>query len=169
MSKKNERNKILLRNEYGKFVGTETLEDGTTRICLVDSPLKALDYKSLLFFFKKKKIIANAEKFLSTKLEEKKYVIVEKPDIFVVGKDGFYIKKKELIITKDTDVNNLTLEQMNVISGIPVNSDKDIKVVYYGLIEDKFQADQFKKEKIAKKIIPKAEKMYGDGFKIELL
>ena len=169
MSKKNKGNKILLRNEDGKFVGTETLEDGTTKICLVDSPMNAFDYKSLLFFFKKKKIIANAEKFLNTKLQEKKYVIVEKPDIYVVGKDGFYIKKKELVITKDTDVNNLTLEQMNVISGIPVNGDKDMKVVYYGLVEDKFQADQFKKERLAKKIIPKVEKMYGDGFKIELL
>ena len=94
MSKKNKGNKILLRNEDGKFVGTETLEDGTTKICLVDSPMNAFDYKSLLFFFKKKKIIANAEKFLNTKLQEKKYVIVEKPDIYVVGKDGFNIKKK---------------------------------------------------------------------------
>lgn len=167
--KKNKGNKIFLRTEDNKLVGTQTLEDGTAKICLVDSPMEAFNYKSLLYLFNKKRIIANAEKILGTKLTPMKYVIVEKPDIYVVGKEGHYIKKKELIITKDTDVNNLTLEQMNVISGIPVNGDKDIKVVYYGITEDKFQADQFKKEKLAKKIIPKAEKMYGDGFKIELL
>jgi HD-GYP domain-containing protein (c-di-GMP phosphodiesterase class II) len=175
MSKKNERNRVLLRNEYGKFVGIETLEDGTTRICLVDSPLKAFDYKSLLFFFKKKKIIANAEHFLNTKLEEKKYIIVEKKDEFVVTKSGMYLKKKAFVLSEETDVQKLTLEQFDALMQLPeAEKDEEGKIIprqiiHYGVVDELSEAEIFKDKKSAKKALAIINKTHGGDFKIEVI
>lgn len=173
--KKNKGNSILLKNEDGKFVGTETLEDGTTRICLVDSPLKALNYKSLLFFFKKKKIIANAESFLNTTLQEKKFVIVEKPDEFVVTKSGKYLKKKSFVLSEETDVSKLTLEQFDALMQTPeAEKDEEGKIIprqiiHYGVVDELSEAEIFKDKRSAKKALAIINKSHGGDFKIEVI
>ena len=161
--KKNKKSIILTDGE--KYVGTKTGGD-ITEIILVDSALDAFDYNSLIFKLKKNKIIKNAEDKLGVKLQARNFVIVRKPEYYVITDGKFYIKKKELIVNKDTDVNNLTLEQFNVIGSLPRNEDKDVMIRYYGIVEHECEALTFKKEKEANKALVIVRNMYGEDFKV---
>ena len=161
--KKNKKSIILTDGK--KYVGTKTDGD-VTEIVLVDSALDAFDYNSLVFKLKKKNIIKNAEEKLGVKLQPRNFVIVRKPEFYIITDGKFYIKKKELVINKDTDVNSLTLEQFNVIGGLPRTEDKDVMVRYYGIVEHECEALTFKKEKEANKALKVVQNMYGADFKV---
>lgn len=78
-----------------------------------------------------------------------------------------WVQKKILIINKDTNMNNLTLEQVGILSAIPKTIDGDTEIKYFGITDNKDEAEVFKFKTKAKKALKIVKDMYGKDFYIE--
>lgn len=84
--------------------------------------------------------------------------------MYVINNGEHYIKIKEMIIDETTNVNNLTLEELNVVSAIKNPIVGKTKIRYLGVVDDISLAKKYFKK--PKKHLKLVEQMYGEGWQI---
>ena len=84
--------------------------------------------------------------------------------MYVINNGEHYIAIKEIIIDETTNVNNLTLEELNVVSAIKEPITGKTKIRYLGVVDNISLAKKYFRK--PKKHLKLTEQMYGDGWQI---
>ena len=84
--------------------------------------------------------------------------------MYVINNGEHYIAIKEIIIDETTNVNNLTLEELDVVSAIKEPIVGKTKIRYLGVVDNISLAKKYFRK--PKKHLKLTEQMYGDGWQI---
>lgn len=84
--------------------------------------------------------------------------------MYVINNGEHYIAIKEIIIDETTNVNNLTLEELDVVSAIKEPIVGKTKIRYLGVVDNISLAKKYFRK--PEKHLKLTEQMYGDGWKI---
>ena len=84
--------------------------------------------------------------------------------MYVINNGEHYVTIKKIFIDETTNINTLTLEELNVVSAIKEPIVGKTKIRYLGVVDDISLAKKYLTK--PKKHLKLVERMYGESWKI---
>lgn len=160
--------KKIVATNGSEYVGVEQVEGGL-KTCLVKTPTEALNYKIMILWVIKPFVLRKLKKQFGCDFEFKKFEIVTEEEskryAYVIAQNDHYIAEKSFVYNEDTNINDLTLEQLNALSAIGKEVSGNSFIKYLGVVDNVLYAQKYDTK--PKKHLKIAEAMYGDGWEIK--